>query len=95
MIDRLRRMHGRRATRHSPLIPFLVTKVLMTNLILAPATGGYLLNGIYSGQQRMGPFPPGSVLEASLEAGQTKAGPITLAFNIDPGGKGAILYYPE
>ena len=43
----------------------------------------------------MGPFPPGSMLEASLEAGQTKAGPITLAFNIEPGGKGAILYYPE
>ena len=43
----------------------------------------------------MGPFPPGSMLEASLEAGQTKAGPIALAFNIEPGGKGAILYYPE
>ncbi len=41
------------------------------------------------------PFPPGSMLEASLEAGLNKTGAITFAFNIEPGGERPILYYPE
>ena len=95
MMDHVRQMRGRQATRHSPSIPFLECKLLMTRLVLVPATRGVSFERNIFWAMEDEPLPPGSMLEASLEAGQNKAGPIPLAFNIEPGGEGAHPVLPR